>query len=54
MGELADHWERVYSTGGAHSWDQDEPRTTLGLLKAADVGPATSVIDVGGALSHSQ
>jgi SAM-dependent methyltransferase len=48
MTGLAEHWEAVYAGGGAHSWDQDEPAVTLGLLEAAGVRPAASVLDVGG------
>ena len=42
------HWDSVYRGGGAHSWDQQEPELTLELLDRAGIGPAASVVDVGG------
>ena len=49
-----EHWDDRYETIGAQSvsWFQDRPAMSLDLLAALDVGPATSVIDIGGGASN--
>lgn len=49
----ANHWDRVYRSSGETevSWFQREPQMSLELLNALGIGPAESVIDVGGGAS---
>jgi SAM-dependent methyltransferase len=44
------HWETVYTTKQPNevSWYQTEPTRSLELLRYADAGPETALIDVGG------
>lgn len=55
MAEVAgeEHWDDRYQTVGskAVSWYQERPEASLDLLTAAGVGPADSVLDVGGGAS---
>lgn len=47
------HWERVYAgkAPGDHSWFQEEPETSLALIREAGLDPATRILDVGGGAS---
>jgi len=48
-----DHWNRVYveKSPDRLSWHQDSPEPSLEAFARFDVGPAQSVIDVGGGIS---
>lgn len=48
-----DHWDSVYSEKSEDqlSWHQDDPAVSLELCEKAGIGPATSVIDIGGGRS---
>lgn len=49
---LAEHWDQAYGHGDAtRSWFQHEAARSLQLLEHAGIGPADSVIDVGGGSS---
>jgi SAM-dependent methyltransferase len=45
-----EHWERIYTSKSADevSWFQPTPAASLRLLEAANVGPSSCVIDIGG------
>ncbi len=49
----ARHWDEVYCSFGETgvSWFQPQPRVSLELLDELGVGPAASVVDVGGGTS---
>jgi hypothetical protein len=48
----AEHWDRAYDQGDTtRSWFQTEADQSLRMLENADIGPADSVIDVGGGSS---
>lgn len=50
--EPAEHWDQTYGHGDTtRSWFQSEPVWSLRLLDRAGIGPADSVIDVGGGSS---
>jgi len=53
MGERSDYWDDTYRTRGVSgvSWYQPEPTVSLELVRLLGVGPADSVIDVGGGAS---
>jgi trans-aconitate methyltransferase len=44
----AEHWQAAYEAADQHSWDQTSPTVDLELLDQGGLGPADSVIDVGG------
>lgn len=50
----AQHWDAIYQADPGHtgSWFQSGPEVSLRMLNAADVGPADSVVDVGGGESR--
>lgn len=43
------HWEQVYARKPPceQSWHQDDPATSLALIRSAGAGPAARIIDVG-------
>lgn len=46
------HWDAAYAAGvTSRSWYHERPQVSLDLLSAAGVGPADSVVDVGGGAS---
>jgi len=48
----AEHWDQTYGHGDAtRSWFQLEPVGSLRMLDSVGIGPADSVIDVGGGSS---
>jgi Methyltransferase domain len=48
----AEHWDRAYGQGDTtRSWFQTEADQSLRMLDSAGIGPADSVIDVGGGSS---
>lgn len=49
-----DHWGRVYRTKGEDevSWFQETPAPSLEMIRTAGLGPASSVLDVGGGASR--
>ena len=50
--EPAEHWDQTYGHGDTtRSWFQSEPVWSLRMLDRVGVGPADSVIDVGGGSS---
>jgi trans-aconitate methyltransferase len=50
--DQAAHWDEAYAQGAAtRSWFQQQPGMSLGMLDAAGVVAADSVIDVGGGAS---
>jgi trans-aconitate methyltransferase len=50
--EPAAHWDQTYGHGDAtRSWFQSEPVLSLRMLERVGIGPADSVIDVGGGSS---
>ena len=48
--DIKAHWERIYTSKATDevSWFELTPTTSIRLIEAANVGPSTSVIDVGG------
>jgi hypothetical protein len=51
--EPAEHWDRTYGHGDTtRSWFQSEPVWSLRMLDRVGIGPAESVIDVGGGSSR--
>lgn len=48
------HWEHIYQTKAENelSWFQENPAVSLDLIRAARVGPAASIIDIGGGASR--
>ena len=48
------HWDNAYATKGEAgvSWFEDVPAVSLELIRQADAGPASSVIDIGGGASR--
>lgn len=52
--ERATHWNRVYTTKGAHevSWFEPLPAISLEMLDAAGMTAESCVLDVGGGDSH--
>lgn len=53
MTDPRQHWDQVYDTKAAHevSWYQQRPLTSLALIEAAALDPATAVIDIGAGTS---
>ena len=50
--EPAEHWDQTYRHGDTtRSWFQSEPVWSLRMLDRVGIGPADSVIDVGGGSS---
>jgi 2-polyprenyl-3-methyl-5-hydroxy-6-metoxy-1,4-benzoquinol methylase len=47
------HWERVYAgkSPNDHSWFQEEPRTSLSLIRQTTLPPDAKFLDVGGGAS---
>jgi SAM-dependent methyltransferase len=48
------HWEGVYTAKAEHevSWFQDSPEPSLALIKQADAGRRSAIIDIGGGASR--
>lgn len=48
----AAHWDAVYANAATtRSWYQEHPTPSLDLLDASGIGPADSVVDIGGGAS---
>ncbi|NPU65993.1 class I SAM-dependent methyltransferase [Bradyrhizobium sp. 83012] len=54
MTDRTAHWQTVYTTKTETevSWHQDEPATSLRLIREAGAGPSSRIIDVGGGASR--
>jgi trans-aconitate methyltransferase len=54
MSDRTAHWQTVYTTKAETevSWHQDEPATSLRLIREAGAGPSSRIIDIGGGASR--
>ncbi|MGJ4930343.1 class I SAM-dependent methyltransferase [Bradyrhizobium sp. HKCCYLS2038] len=54
MSDRAAHWQTVYATKAETevSWYQNEPATSLRLIRESGAGPSSRIIDIGGGASR--
>ncbi|MGJ4948254.1 class I SAM-dependent methyltransferase [Bradyrhizobium sp. HKCCYLS20291] len=54
MSDRTAHWQTVYATKAETevSWYQDDPATSLRLIREAGAGPSSRIIDIGGGASR--
>jgi ubiquinone/menaquinone biosynthesis C-methylase UbiE len=54
MSDRTSHWEKVYATKaeGEVSWFQENPTTSLRLIRDAGASPDSRIIDIGGGASR--
>ncbi len=54
MSDRTSHWQNVYTTKAETdvSWYQDDPATSLRLIRDANATPASRIIDIGGGASR--
>ncbi|CCD95545.1 conserved hypothetical protein [Bradyrhizobium sp. ORS 375] len=54
MSDRTTHWQTVYTTKAETevSWYQDQPATSLRLIREAGAGPSSRIIDIGGGASR--
>ena len=54
MSERSSHWDKVYATKGEAelSWFQDNPSTSLAMIRAANSEREAAIVDIGGGASR--